>query len=238
MLVRDSGHGHGSRATDEIVESDEIFKSRGKEFAVDVFAPRAPGKYPAIIALHGHGGPGEDKRLFARPGPASAAPRLRRAGAPLFRPSQAGSQEWPKKRPALLRLDADGQRCDQLRRAGPDVDRRRVGLASASLGSWVSVSVAARDRRVSAVVEYYGGLPEWEELDLTRLPPVLILHGDADRNVRVEEAYKLEQVLRASGVSYEMHIYVGAGHGFRGEDRDDAIKRTLDFFESHVKRAH
>ena len=76
------------------------------------------------------------------------------------------------------------------------------------------------------MVEYYGGLPEWEELDLTRLPPVLILHGDADRNVRVEEAYKLEQVLRASGVSYEMHIYAGAGHGFRGEDRDDAIKRT------------
>ena len=75
----------------------------------------------------------------------------------------------------------------------PDVDRKRIGLASASLGSWVSVSVAARDRRVSAVVEYYGGLPEWEELDLTRLPPVLILHGDADRNVRVEEAYKLEQ---------------------------------------------
>ena len=88
------------------------------------------------------------------------------------------------------------------------------------------------------MVEYYGGLPEWEELDLNRLPPVLILHGDADRNVRVEEAYKLEQALRASGVSYEMHIYAGAGHGFRGEDRDDAIKRTLDFFESHVKRAH
>ena len=57
--------GMAAQATDEIVESDEIFKSRGKEFAVDVFAPRAAGKYPAIIALHGHGGPGEDKRSWS-----------------------------------------------------------------------------------------------------------------------------------------------------------------------------
>ena len=110
--------GMAAQATDEIVESDEIFKSRGKEFAVDVFAPRAPGKYPAIIALHGHGGPGEDKRSWSHDLVRRLRARLRRAGAPLFRPSQAGSQEWPKKRTVLLRLDADGQRCDQLRRAG------------------------------------------------------------------------------------------------------------------------
>ena len=42
----------------------------------------------------------------------------------------------------------------------------------------------------------------------------------------MQEAYKLDQVLREWGVSHEMHIYAGAGHGFRGEDRDDAIKRT------------
>ena len=123
-------------------------------------------------------------------------------------------------------------------RRRPDVDPKRFGVVGTSLGSSVALSVAARDRRVAAVAEYYGGLPEWEDLDLTRLPPVLILHGDADRNVRVQEAYKLEQALRESGVSYEMHIYAGAGHGFRGEDRDDSIKHTLDFFDSHVKRAH
>jgi hypothetical protein len=36
-----------------IVESDETFKSRRKDYMVDVFAPSAPGKYPAIIVLHG-----------------------------------------------------------------------------------------------------------------------------------------------------------------------------------------
>ena len=81
----------------------------------------------------------------------------------------------------------------------------------------------------------YGGFPEWEDLDPSRLPPVLILHGDADRNVPVQQAYDLEQILVAAEVPYEMHIYAGAGHGFRGADRDDAVKRTVDFFDTHLK---
>jgi hypothetical protein len=33
-----------------------------------------------------------------------------------------------------------------------------------------------------------------------------------------------------------MQIYRGAGHGFRGADYEDARKRTLAFFDTHVKR--
>jgi carboxymethylenebutenolidase len=118
----------------------------------------------------------------------------------------------------------------------PDVDSKRIGIVGCSLGSWVALAAAARDRRVSAVVEYYGGLPEWEELDWSRLPPVLILHGEKDRNVSVQEAYKLERALRESGVSCDMHIYPEAGHGFRGREQEDSIKRTLDFFNANVRR--
>ena len=66
----------------------------------------------------------------------------------------------------------------------PDVDPKRIGLCR--LRRWARGSRCRwrhGDRRVSAVVENFGGLPEWEDLDLGRLPPVLILHGDADRNV-------------------------------------------------------
>ena len=52
----------------------------------------------------------------------------------------------------------------------------------------------------------------------------------------VQQAYDLEQILVAGGVPYEMHIYPGAGHGFRATDRDDALRRTLEFFGKHVKR--
>ena len=54
--------GTAAWGADEIVESDQTVKSRGKAYAVDVFAPGTPGKYPAIVVLHGHGGAGENKR--------------------------------------------------------------------------------------------------------------------------------------------------------------------------------
>jgi len=222
--------------TGEIVESDETFKSRGKEITVDVFAPREVGKHPAIIVLHGHGGAGENKSSWSH----EMARRLARTGyvalVPHYfgrlKPDQKNGQKNARSFSVWTRTVSDAISHATRR---PDVDPKRIGVLSASLGSWVSLSVAARDRRVSAVVEYYGGLPEWEELDPARLPPILILHGDADRNVPVREAYKLEQFLKESGVSYDMHIYAGAGHGFRGGDREDSIKRTLDFFNAHVR---
>jgi carboxymethylenebutenolidase len=85
-------------------------------------------------------------------------------------------------------------------------------------------------------VEYVGGWPEWESLNPARLPPVLILHGDADSVVPVEKAYMLERIFQEAKVPYEMHIYPGAGHGFRGADHEDARKRTREFFDTHVKR--
>jgi carboxymethylenebutenolidase len=230
--------GMAAPGPDEIVESDQTYKSRGKEMTVDVFAPGAAGKYPAIIVLHGHGGAGQNKRSSSH----ELARRLARTGyvalVPHYfgrlKPDPKDGRKNARSFSAWTRAVSDSISYATRR---PDVDPKRIGVLGSSLGSWVSLSVAARDRRVSAVVENYGGMPEWEQLDPTRLPPVLILHGDADRNVPVREAYKLEQVLRESGVSYEMYIYAGAGHGFRGDDREDSIHRTLDFFNTHVKRA-
>jgi len=229
--------GMAAPVTNGIVESDETFKSRGKDFAVDIFAPGTPGKYPAIIVLHGHGGAGENKRSSSH----DLARRLARTGYVALVPHYFGSlKPDPKNGQKNARSFSVWTRTvsDSISFATrrPDVDPKRIGVHGSSLGSWVSLSLAARDRRVSAVVENFGGLPEWEDLNLGRLPPVLILHGDADRNVRVQEAYKLDQALREWGVSHEMHIYAGAGHGFRGDDREDSIKRTLDFFDLHVKR--
>jgi len=223
---------------EEIVETDATFKSRGKDVAVDVFAPGAAGKYPAVVVVHGHGGVGEGKQS----GSHALARHLARMGYVTLVPHYFGSlKPDPKNGRKNARSFAVWERTVSetvgyaARR--PEVDARRIGLLGSSLGSWVSLSVAARDRRVSAVVENFGGWPEWEELNPARLPPVLILHGDADRNVSVEEAYKLDRMLQRAGVSYEMKIYAGADHGFRGADRDDALKRTIEFFDTHVKRA-
>jgi carboxymethylenebutenolidase len=225
-----------AREPGQIVESDEIVKSRGKDIVVDVFAPGAPGKYPAVVVLHGRGGVGEGKRS----GTHRAARELASEGYVALVPHYFGRNlPDPKNGRKNARSHALWTRAviDTISYAArrPDVNPRQIGLLGFSNGSWVSLSTAARDRRVKAVVEYYGGYPAWDEIYPARLPPVLILHGDADRVVSVQESDKLEQVLKEAGVPYEMHIYPGADHGFRGADRDDALKRTLDFFATHVK---
>jgi carboxymethylenebutenolidase len=221
----------------EIVESDATFKSRGKDVIVDVFAPSAPGKHPAVIVLHGRNGVGEGKRS----GSHEAARELARSGYVALVPHYFGRNvPDPKNGRKNARSHAIWTRTviDTVTFATrrDDVNPRQIGLIGFSNGSWVALSTAARDRRVSAVVENYGGYPGWDEINPARLPPVLILHGDADRVVPVNESDKLEAVLKEAGVPYEMHIYPGADHGFRGADRADALKRTLEFLATHVKR--
>jgi len=224
-------------ASTEINETDETFKSRGNNVIVDVFAPNAPGKYPASVILHGHGGLGEGKRSGCH----EQARRLARAGYVALVPHYFGravpDQKNGRKNAQSFAVwvrtvgDTIGY---AVHRA--NVDPKRIGLVGFSLGSYVSLAVAARDRRVSALVENFGGLPQHEALDWSRLPPVLILHGDADRIVSVEEAHKLDELLDQANVSHEVKIYHGAGHGFRGDDLADASKCTVEFLDKYVKR--
>jgi len=72
------------------------------------------------------------------------------------------------------------------------------------------------------------------KLFMRRLCPVLILHGDQDKTVPVEEAYHLQRILEKKKIAYEMQIYPGVGHGFDGEIWRDAGLRTLAFLEKHL----
>ncbi len=90
------------------------------------------------------------------------------------------------------------------------------------------------DSRVRAVVEFFGGLPKEMKFFMRRLCPVLILHGEADPTVPVQEAYHLQRVLEKKRIPYEMQIYPGAGHGFEGPVWQDANARTLEFLKKHL----
>jgi carboxymethylenebutenolidase len=223
---------------ERIVEREEHVKSRGKEITVDVFSPGSAGQYPAILVVHGRGGVGEGRRS----GTHELARHLARAGYVALVPHYFGRLKPDLKdgrknaRSYAFWVQKVGDTVSYAARRS-DVDARRIGLVGSSLGSWVSLSVAVRDRRVSAVVENFGGWPAWDEVNPARLPPVLILHGDADPIVSVDQAYKLEEILQQAFVPYQMQIYPGAGHGFRGADGEDALRRTLEFLDTHVKRA-
>ena len=101
--------------------------------------------------------------------------------------------------------------------AQPQVDRKRIALLGFSLGAYLSLANSAIDPRVKAVVEFFGGMPREMNFFMRRLCPVLILHGEADQTIPVEEAYQLQKLLEKKGIPYEMKIYPGAGHGFEDE---------------------
>jgi carboxymethylenebutenolidase len=119
----------------------------------------------------------------------------------------------------------------------PQVDPAHIGLLGFSLGAYLALSAAAIDPRIQAVVEYFGGMPKEMKLFTRRLCPVLILHGEDDKTVPVEEAYHLQQILEKKQIAYEMQIYRGVGHSFSGEAGRDAGLRTLAFLEKHLASA-
>lgn len=116
----------------------------------------------------------------------------------------------------------------------PQVDPERIGLLGFSLGAYLALSVASVDTRVKAVVDFFGGFPKEMKFFMRRLCPTLILHGDADPTVPVEEAHHLQQMLEKRNVPYEMQIYPGIGHSFGGEIWDDARQRTLAFLQKYL----
>lgn len=66
-------------------------------------------------------------------------------------------------------------------------------------------------------------------------PPVLTLHGDADRIVPVSQAELLDRRMKAVGARHELVVFQGQGHGFGVEQALRAVKLQYEFFEKHLK---
>jgi dienelactone hydrolase len=111
------------------------------------------------------------------------------------------------------------------------VDHRQIGMFGLSLGGFHSLALAARDERIGAVVNMFGAMPRAVAPEVTRMPPVLILHGDRDAIVPVRRAHELDRLLKKIGARHEMKIYKGQGHSFRGAADADSLARSVDFFE-------
>ncbi len=63
-------------------------------------------------------------------------------------------------------------------------------------------------------------------------PPFLIMHGDKDPAVPLNQSELLEAALRKAGVTVTLHIVEGAGHGFGGRDVSPMV---VAFFDQHLK---
>ena len=209
------------------------FESGGATIPVEVFAPDRGGRYPLILMLHGSGG--MQNSMYVK-----YAEHFAGFGYAVFAPHYFASTDMEcADDDALIRLHyftwlEAVERALAFAIGHPQVDAGRVGLLGFSLGGFLALGVASRDARVKAVVEFFGGLPEELARQCKRLPPVLILHGDADTRVPLRWAQELEAKLNECGAEYEKQIYHGAGHIFGLPAMVDAGQRALRFFQKHL----
>ena len=214
-----------------VTRSRASFQSGGKSISVEQFAPSSGKPAPVVIALHGSGGPPEsgaaEAKALAGQGYIVLAPMyFERTGHTWAPPDQIqpNFETW-----MATVQDAIAYGLSLPNNTG------KAGLVGFSLGAYLALSVATKDSRVNAVVDFFGGLPEVLFATLNHMPPVLILHGEADTTVPVAEAHKLQQLFIEKNIPHELKTYPGAGHAFQGLDLMDAAQRTLAFLDKHLR---
>jgi acetyl esterase/lipase len=64
--------------------------------------------------------------------------------------------------------------------------------------------------------------------------PTLIVHGDADKVVPIQQAKLIISKLKDAGVAAELVVKKGASHGWRGWEKD--VATFVDWFDRHLKK--
>jgi carboxymethylenebutenolidase len=211
-----------------------FFVSGGKQITLEHYSPGKLGLSPAILLVHGSGGPLRGIDPFAR----SAADM----GVHVFvvHYFERTGHSWVS--PAAIKdhfvdwLKTVGDAVSYIAKQ-PEVDPKRIGLLGFSLGGYLSVALATREPQIAAVAELFGGVPDHFTAEVANMPPVLILHGARDTVVPVTEAEKLETLLKQHRISYEIKIYPDQGHHLSGLAQLDAMRRVVQFFRKYLQKA-
>jgi phospholipase/carboxylesterase len=177
-----------------------------------------------VILLHGYGSNGDDLISLAPhwrsalPATAFVAP-----DAPEPCPGAPGGFQWW----ALTSADR-GARVDGVARAAPvldafiDAELARYSLTEAKLalvgfsqGTMMALHVGPRRPRTLAGIVGYSGMLA-DEADLAgpaiNRPPILLIHGDADRMIPVAAFHQAKAGLTRNGFVVESHVSPGLGH--------------------------
>jgi carboxymethylenebutenolidase len=215
-----------------IMQHGLTFESGGKSIRLDAYIPETQnGSIPAIVALHGAGGnvAGMERYASALAAQGFAVYLLHYFDRTGEQPDDLNAMK--RHFPAWMKTLWDAV---SFVAGQPQVDREHIALVGFSLGAYLSLTNSTIDDRIKVVVEFFGGLPKEMKIFMRRLCPVLILHGEADPTVPVEEAYQLQKLLEKKGIPHEIKIYPGTGHGFESEVWKDAGERSLQFLRKHL----
>ena len=143
-----------------------------------------------------------------------------------------------------------------------DVDPDRIGVYGGSYGGYLTAHALARASDLFAAGVDIHGVHDWNVGIRTFIPnynpgpeierrnfqssplnfikgwrsPVLLIHGDDDRNVSFAETVTLAEALRKQGVTFESLVIPDEIHGFlRNDSWRRVFQATSDFFDRHLK---
>jgi dipeptidyl aminopeptidase/acylaminoacyl peptidase len=148
--------------------------------------------------------------------------------------------------------------------ARADVDPQRIGVWGGSYGGYLTALALARASKLFAAGVDMHGVHDWSvrsdrsltalntdqlrEIERTALQsspladvkdwrsPVLLIHGDDDRNVAFNQTVRLVEALRAQGVEFEELIFPGEVHEFLLEESwIKAYRAAGDFLARKLK---
>lgn len=209
----------GHRATAAPAGMQADMTVAGRRLAVTRFATSGAGKRPAVLLLHGSRGLDARRGAYER-----HAGDLAAAGIDAYLFSYYGQGERERigrsgsaaAREACYERFAEGWvarvRAVATQIGEQDISSGKIGLLGFSLGGYVAV--AASQPPCSALAVFYAGLPAFYHHPITSLPPLLALHGDADRNVPLANGQALVARAKALGGPAELVVYPGEAHGF------------------------
>ncbi len=108
-------------------------------------------------------------------------------------------------------------------RSQPQVDGARIGIWGGSYGGYLTALALARDSGLFAAGVDIHGVEKaadvaWNSSPVSAIAtwrsPVLLIHGDDDRNVRFGQTVDLAQRLRRQGVEFEELVIPDDTHHF------------------------
>jgi dipeptidyl aminopeptidase/acylaminoacyl peptidase len=143
-----------------------------------------------------------------------------------------------------------------------DVDPRRIGIYGGSYGGYLTAHALARASDLFAAGVDIHGVHDWNVGIRTFIPsydpgpeierrnfqssplnfvkgwrsPVLLIHGDDDRNVSFAETVTLAEALRKQGVMFESLVIPDEIHGFlRHDSWLRVFEASANFFDRYLK---
>jgi dipeptidyl aminopeptidase/acylaminoacyl peptidase len=149
-------------------------------------------------------------------------------------------------------------------RSRADVDPKRIGVWGGSYGGYLTALGLSRASDLFAVGVDFHGVHDWntvignfapaynpgKDVDAARIAfessplasvstwrsPVLLVHGDDDRNVPFHQTVALVEALRKQGVEFQELIFPDEIHGFLTEKRWlQAYHAAADFLGKHLQ---